>query len=216
MNDTNEYIYTNRKNYTKGELDESEISKNPFEQFSTWFAIALENGISEPHAMNLATVDHSGKPSSRIVLLRSYDELGFTFYTNYKSIKGENILHNNYVALNFFWQQLEMQIRIEGKAIKTDPAVSDAYFSSRPRESQLSAWTSEQSSILKSRQELTERFEKLIAQFEGKEIPRPPHWGGYIVKAGKIEFWRGRAHRLHDRICYTLENDNWKIERLSP
>ncbi|MEO8146201.1 MAG: pyridoxamine 5'-phosphate oxidase [Bacteroidia bacterium] len=216
MNDPQKFIYNDRKNYSIDELIESVIEKNPIDQFTKWFEIAIRENIVEPHAMNLATINHAGHPTSRIVLLRTYDEKGFTFYTNYTSAKGQDMLHHNYVALNFFWHQLEKQIRIEGKIEKVDAKTSDEYFASRPRESQIGAWASKQSKTLRSREELMDEFKKLEKQFEEKEVPRPPNWGGYLVIPTRIEFWQGRPNRLHDRILYTLENNNWKTERLSP
>lgn len=216
MDDHKEFIYRDRKDYSSDELLESVIAKNPIDEFSIWFQKAIAKGVDEPHAMNLATVNHSGHPASRIVLLRSYGENGFTFYTNYASAKGHDMLHNANVALNFFWYQLEKQIRIEGRVEKVDTKTSDEYFASRPRESQLGAWASKQSKVLKSREELLDELKKIEKQFEEKEVPRPPGWGGYLVIPHRIEFWQGRPSRLHDRIAYTLIANEWKIERLSP
>jgi pyridoxamine 5'-phosphate oxidase len=216
MENHKEYIKSSRMHYSKDELLESVVAGNPFEEFGRWFQMALNEKNMEPHAMDLATVGPDGFPSARIVLLRDYDENGFTFFTNYLSHKGNDIAQNPKVTLNFFWPQLQKQIRITGLASKVDEAVSDEYFKSRPRESQIGAWASNQSKVIESRETLAERVKQLEADYEGKEVPRPQHWGGYVVKPLKIEFWQGRPSRLHDRILYTLENQAWKIERLSP
>lgn len=216
MENHKEFIYGNRKHYSQDELLESVIAKNPIEEFERWFELALKNSTDEPHAMNLATVDAAGHPSSRIVLLRNYSTDGFTFYTNYSSEKGSDMLQNKHVALTFFWQQLEKQIRIKGIVEKVAAQNSDEYFASRPRESQIGAWASKQSKAIANREVLEIEYKKLEKQFEGQLVPRPPQWGGYLVKPVCIEFWQGRPNRLHDRIVYTLINNVWKIERLSP
>jgi pyridoxamine 5'-phosphate oxidase len=166
--------------------------------------------------MNVSTVSKEGKPSSRIVLLRNFSENGFVFYTNYNSKKGNDISENNSAAINFFWPQLERQIRIEGKLQKVDSKISDEYFASRPHDSQLGAWASNQSEVLKNRQELEEKFAALEKKFAGINVPRPEHWGGYCLVPDSIEFWQGRPSRIHDRIKFTTVNNEWKIERLSP
>lgn len=216
MEDHKDYIKSSRMHYSKDELIESVISKNPFEEFGTWFQMAIDEQNLEPHAMSLATVGADGFPSTRIVLLRDYDENGFTFFTNYLSHKGNEIAQNPKVTLNFFWPQLQKQIRITGFASKVDEAVSDEYFQSRPRESQIGAWASYQSKVIENREVLEENVKKLEEDFKGKEVPRPQHWGGYLVQPILFEFWQGRPSRLHDRILYRLENKAWKIERLSP
>jgi pyridoxamine 5'-phosphate oxidase len=166
--------------------------------------------------MVIATATKEGKPSSRIVFLRNFDEQGFGFYTNYTSRKGEEIMINPYAALLFFWPELERQIRIEGTVKMQTLEESDAYFKSRPRASKLGAWASSQSKVIASRSVLNEEYEKLSKKYPDENVPRPPHWGGFLLKPEKIEFWKGRPSRLHDRILYTLENNSWKIERLAP
>ena len=192
------------------------VNSNPIVQFDLWMKEALNADIPEPHAMNVSTVSKEGKPSSRIVLLRNFSENGFVFYTNYNSKKGNDISENNCAAINFFWPQLERQIRIEGKLQKVDSKISDEYFASRPHDSQLGAWASNQSEVLKNRQELEEKFAALEEKFAGKNVPRPEHWGGYCLVPDSIEFWQGRPSRIHDRIKFTTVNNEWKIERLSP
>ncbi len=206
-----------RTNYSLEQLEEKNINKNPFKQFELWMRIALERNLYEPNAMNLSTVSKKGKPSSRIVLLRGFDNRGFVFYTNYFSRKGIEMVSNPYAALTFFWAPLEKQVRIEGSVVKVSKATSDAYFKSRPRESQIGAWASHQSELIKSRSELDKTVENLTLKFEGKSIPRPPHWGGFCLIPDRIEFWQGRLNRLHDRILYEKKKgSNWKISRLSP
>jgi len=205
-----------RLEYSKEILDEKMVNSNPIVQFDLWMKEALNADIPEPHAMNVSTVSKEGKPSSRIVLLRNFSENGFVFYTNYNSKKGSDISENNCAAINFFWPQLERQIRIEGKLQKVDSKISDEYFASRPHDSQLGAWASNQSTILKNRQELEENFAALEKKFAGAKVPRPEHWGGYCLVPSSIEFWQGRPSRIHDRIKFTSVNNEWKIERLSP
>ena len=205
-----------RKEYKKYNLEEKDLNSNPILQFQKWFAEAEENELNEPYAMTLATATKDGKPSARIVLMRNADENGFTFYSNYTSKKGHDILENPKASLLFFWQELERQVRIEGTLIKQSEKESDNYFNSRPRESKLGAWTSEQSKVISSREILDERFAEVSKKYPDENVPRPPYWGGYILKPTAIEFWQGRPSRLHDRILYTLENGVWKIERLAP
>ncbi|MEO5570256.1 MAG: pyridoxamine 5'-phosphate oxidase [Bacteroidia bacterium] len=210
-------IHTLRKNYGLYRLDENYVSNNPLKQFELWMNEALQMNVKEPNAMNLSTVTQNRRPSSRIVLLRGFDKKGFVFYTNYLSVKGHNLASNPFAALTFFWPELEKQVRIEGKVMKVSKAISDAYFNSRPRESQTGAWASSQSEVLKNRGELEEMFENLTEKFKGKPIPRPKYWGGYCLIPDKIEFWQGRSNRLHDRILYEkLKRDRWKISRLAP
>jgi len=197
-------------------LTEDKINKNPFKQFEIWFEEAKNIGLKDPNAMNLASCTKDGKPSSRMVLLKGYDEDGFIFYTNYTSRKSEEILSNPKVALNFFWDALERQIRIEGEIIKVDAKTSDAYFASRSRLSQLGAHASNQSSIIKNYDELTNKLNKAEEKFKDKIIPRPDHWGGFIVKPETIEFWQGHDGRLHDRLKYKKEKNDWVVYRLSP
>jgi pyridoxamine 5'-phosphate oxidase len=212
----NEYIKSLRTNYSKHSLDEKEVNADPLRQFELWMKEAIEAKVNEPHAMVVSTVDKNGKPSSRILLLREVSDKGFSFYTNYHSRKGSDIEQNPFVCLNFFWPELERQVRVEGKLSKQTDRESDEYFETRPRESQLGAWVSTQSHVLKSREELERKFAETEQKFSGKPIPRPPYWGGYNLKPERLEFWQGRPHRLHDRIQYTINMDSWKIERLFP
>lgn len=192
------------------------MSPDPFDQFRLWFDKAIEAGISEPNAMVLSTVSESGKPSSRVVLLKDITDEGLAFYTNYNSRKAQEIGKNPYVSLVFLWPGLERQVRIEGRATKTGTEEADIYFRSRPGGSRLGAWVSEQSRAITSREELDKRLELVRERFAGKEIPRPEHWGGYIVKPTAFEFWQGRENRLHDRFLYRFENGGWTLNRLAP
>jgi pyridoxamine 5'-phosphate oxidase len=205
-----------RKDYQLETLNESDIAANPIDQFTSWWQQAIKSEIDEVNAMTLATATQNGLPSARIVLLKDYDERGFVFYTNYKSHKGNIIDENPNVALVFFWKELERQVRIEGIAEKVSNEESDAYFQSRPLESRIGAWASAQSSIINSRNVLEENVKKYKEEFGGF-VPRPGHWGGYLVRPLMIEFWQGRSSRLHDRIQYTKITDGiWKTERLAP
>lgn len=205
-----------RRNYTKDGLLEKDMSKSPLTQFSNWFTEATNSKIIEPNAMTLATSDKSGLASARIVLLKSFDEKGFIFFTNYESRKGKEIAETKKGTLLFFWDILERQIRIEGKIKKISREDSEIYFHSRPFESQIGAIASNQSYAIKSREELENKYSELLQKYKGQTVPMPKHWGGYILEPTKIEFWQGRASRLHDRILYTKKNKTWKIERLSP
>ena len=197
-------------------LTEENINKNPFKQFEIWFEEAKKIGLKDPNAMNVASATKNGVPSSRMVLLKAYSEQGFIFYTNYTSRKSGEILDNPIVALNFFWDALERQIRIEGEIKKVDKEVSDAYFNSRSRLSQLGAHASNQSQIIENYEELTNKLNSFDEQYKDKDIPRPDHWGGFIVIPSSIEFWQGHDGRLHDRLKFEKENNNWVIKRLSP
>jgi pyridoxamine 5'-phosphate oxidase len=205
-----------RQDYKKNALAEADMAVNPFEQFKKWWDEALASKIDEVNAMTLATVNALGKPSARIVLLKGLKEDGFEFFTNYESDKAKEMATNKHVALVFFWKELERQIRIEGIVSKTSEAVSDTYFLSRPQESQIGAWSSPQSSVIKDRSILEENVNNIREKFEHTTIVRPPFWGGYIVKPTLIEFWQGRSSRLHDRIEYFIEKDSWQIRRLAP
>ena len=197
-------------------LTEENINKNPFKQFEIWFEEAKKIGLKDPNAMNVASATKNGIPSSRMVLLKAYSEKGFIFYTNYTSRKSGEILDNPIVALNFFWDALERQIRIEGEIKKVEKEVSDAYFNSRSRLSQLGAHASNQSQIIENYEELTDKLNSFEEKYKDKDIPRPDHWGGFIVIPSSIEFWQGHDGRLHDRLKFEKENDNWVMKRLSP
>ncbi len=207
-----------RQNYTKNELIESNIKETPLEQFQQWFYEVEETGgITEINAMTISTNGQDGFPKSRIVLLKKLSWEGFIFYTNYLSEKGIAIEKNPKVCLSFFWPVMERQVIIKGFTEKLSENLSDGYFEQRPRGSQLSAWASNQSIVVTDRNELENRLIEFEKQYENQEIPRPSHWGGYLVKPISVEFWQGRPNRMHDRIRYTLQDDfSWKIERLAP
>ncbi|MBZ8179131.1 pyridoxamine 5'-phosphate oxidase [Oscillatoria salina] len=206
-----------RKNYTRAGLSEADAELNPFKQFQTWFQQALKAQLSEPNAMTLATANLDGTPSARIVLLKDFDEQSFVFYTNYSSYKGQQLADNARAALVFWWAELERQVRIAGRVEKVSPEESDEYFHSRPENSQIGAWVSNQSQVIESREVLEQRFQELQTKYGEQEIPRPPHWGGYRVIPEEIEFWQGRPSRLHDRLRYRrVENNTWIRERLAP
>ena len=206
-----------RENYSKGELLETMIDKNPIVQFQQWFNEAVQEKIPEPNAFILSTAMVDFKPSARVMLLKGVENNSFVFFTNYESRKGKELTWNPYAAMVFLWLPMQRQIRIEGRVEKTSSEESEDYFQSRPRESQLGAWCSVQSSVLESRAELDNKYITLEKKYEGKEIPKPPYWGGFKVLPSAIEFWQGRTSRLHDRLRYTHHGDNnWLIERLSP
>lgn len=206
-----------RKDYSQKMLQESDVQASAMEQFKTWWAEAVESAIEEVNAMTLATATAQGRPSARVVLLKGFDENGFVFFTNYHSSKAQEIEENPWVSLVFFWKELERQVRIEGSIQKIPAKDSDAYFHSRPVESRIGAWASPQSKVIASRNVIEDNVVELQKSFAGKEIDRPPHWGGYIVHPMLIEFWQGRSSRLHDRIQYTLnEEGQWEINRLAP
>jgi len=198
-------------------LRRSDLDPNPIKQFANWFTTAIETGIRDVNAMSLATAGQDAKPSVRIVLLKSFDEDGFVFFTNYESEKGKQLEANPYAALGFYWIELDRQIRISGKVDKTSRKESQTYFHSRPVGSQLSAWASRQSAVLDGRRVLDARMEEMNERFADKRVPLPPHWGGYRLKPDNMEFWQGRSNRLHDRFRYTRHSDgSWLIERLAP
>ncbi len=206
-----------RKDYTQKTLDEAGVAADAITQFGVWWEEAVKSEIVEVNAMTLATATKEGLPDARIVLLKGYDENGFVFFTNYSSIKGRQIAENPAASLVFFWKELERQVRISGTVEKVSEADSDDYFASRPEGSRIGAWSSPQSEVIPARELIEANVTKYSEQFKAGTIPRPTHWGGYIVKPRVIEFWQGRPSRLHDRIRYTLQaGNNWKIERLAP
>jgi len=207
-----------RKSYEKSELTETSIRENPMEQFQKWFhEVEASDGVDEPNAMTVSTIGLDGFPKSRVVLMKKFTFEGFIFYTNYRSEKGKAIAANPSVCLSFFWPNMERQVIIKGKAEKIAENLSDGYFESRPKGSQLGAVVSDQSQVVPSREHLEGKLKELEQEYEGKEVPRPEYWGGFLVRPVSIEFWQGRPNRLHDRIRYTLDEDfDWKIERLAP
>ncbi|QHV95090.1 pyridoxamine 5'-phosphate oxidase [Spirosoma endbachense] len=205
-----------RKEYSLNGLDTTDVLSDPIAQFQVWFNDALEAKVPEPNAMYVSTVTADGRPDGRIVLLKGVSEDGFVFFTNYESRKGQELANHPFATLTFFYQELERQIRIEGQVVKVSSDESDAYFSSRPRGSQIGAWVSHQSLVIESREVLENRQHELETQFADGPVPRPSYWGGYRVIPDAIEFWQGRPSRLHDRIRYRKEAENWLIERLAP
>ena len=214
MSDLSNY----RKSYEKSRLTENTVDENPMMQFRKWFYEVEEfGGIEEVNAMTVATIGTDGFPKARIVLLKKYDENGFVFYTNYDSEKGKAIIANPHICLSFFWPSMERQVIIKGIAEKTTEQISDNYFASRPQGSKLGAVVSPQSHVIPSYDFLEQELHKLEKEFSDKEVQRPMHWGGFLIKPVSIEFWQGRPNRLHDRLRYTLQEDmDWKIERLAP
>jgi pyridoxamine 5'-phosphate oxidase len=205
-----------RQEYRSAELAETDVESNPILQFKKWFTEAVDAQIYEPNVMTLATANSDSKPSARIVLLKGFDEDGFVFFTNYDSDKGKDLAENPQASLVFFWAELERQVRIDGVVSKIDEEASSAYFHSRPAGSQIGASASPQSRVIPNRESLEEKVEKLSAEYKDKEIPRPLHWGGYLVEPTHIEFWQGRPSRLHDRLNYQLVDGSWIINRLAP
>ncbi len=206
-----------RKSYSHKSLSEEDAAANPVLQFSAWWNEAVSAAIDEVNAMTLATASADGVPSARIVLLKGFNEAGFSFFTNYNSFKGQQLAENPKACLVFFWKELERQVRITGLIEKLDASANDAYFNSRPVESRIGALVSPQSQVIESREWLDQAYEKALAGADKDDLLRPGYWGGYIVKPVMVEFWQGRPGRLHDRLQYTmLENGAWKIERLAP
>ncbi|WP_337868982.1 pyridoxamine 5'-phosphate oxidase [Meiothermus sp.] len=205
-----------RSDYTYGTLSEQEADPNPFRQLERWLAEALETHLYEPHGMTLSTVGLNGRPSSRMVLLRGLDERGLVFFSNYQSRKGRELEANPWACANFWWPPLERQVRVEGQVEKVEPELSDAYFASRPYDSQIGSAASPQSEVIASREALEQRIAELKARYP-ETVPRPAHWGGYRLKPDTFEFWQGRPSRLHDRLVYRLQLDGkWNIDRLAP
>ena len=216
LEEVRNYINSVRRDFAAKPLTRELLNDNPMEQFASWMEEAVNAQILDPYAMCISTVGEDGKPSSRIVYWRDVEDEGFVFYTNYNSHKGKEIEANPNAALNFHWTELERQIRIEGTVVKASEEVSDLYWSKRPRESQLGAWASAQSKSISGKEELQKNLDAAKAKFEGQDVPRPPHWGGFSVKPTRVEFWQGRPSRLHDRFVYTKDGDSWEIEQLSP
>lgn len=206
-----------RVNYAMKSLDVTDVEPDPLIQFQKWFGEAVEAGVKEPNAMILSTVDENNGADARVMLLKGVERGGFVFYTNYESNKGQQLLLNKQCAITFLWLELERQVRIKGICNKVDQSITEQYFQTRPRESQLGAWTSPQSKIVSSRQELEDKYAENIQKFKEKEtIPTPNFWGGFCVVPKEIEFWQGRPGRLHDRVKYILNSENWQIVRLAP
>ncbi len=216
MSEVSERVRELRKDYIMGELNEASVPANPIVQFQRWMEEAIGAEVPEPNAMSLATANAEGHPSVRIVLLRGLDERGFVFFTNYQSHKGTDLAENPYAALAFFWPDLERQVRIMGKVTKVTAEESDAYFKSRPRSSRIGAWASPQSQVIDDREFLELRVDEFETEFESGEVKRPEHWGGYRLYPENVEFWQGRASRLHDRVKYVRIGDGWQIHRLAP
>lgn len=213
----NQQVAALRKDYRLAALDESEVEQHPVKQFEKWWQEAISGQLDEPNAMTLATSTPEGRPSARIVLLKSFDTDGFIFFTNYESRKGIEMAANPQVSLLFFWRELERQVRIDGTVSKTDAAISDEYYRTRPLGSRIGAIASPQSRVIPHRSFLEEQVNIIAAKYVLEEPARPQHWGGYIVKPTLVEFWQGRSNRLHDRVQYSLvEGGAWQIDRLAP
>ncbi len=205
-----------RNEYKYSGITRKNVAVNPFDQFNLWMNEVIESGEKEPTAMTLSTIGTDGFPHMRIVLLKYIDEKGFIFFTNYNGYKAKSLEVNNVAGLHFFWSKIERQIKIVGHAEKTSRDFSEKYFKSRPVESQISAWASNQSEEIPSREHLEQRFEELRIKFNNQSVPLPPFWGGYRIIPEKIEFWQGRINRLHDRILYEKTSKGWDIKRLAP
>ena len=210
------YINTDRRDFSDQPFSDEMALDNPIKQYEKWFDEALKRNILDPYTACLSTVDNLGRPSSRILYIRDIIPNGFVFYTNYNSNKGSDLNDNKHACLNVFWAELERQIRIQGIITKLEEGISDKYFKSRPRASQIGAWASNQSQKIKDRSELESKIKYYEQQFENKNVSRPPHWGGYCLSPTLLEFWQGRSSRLHDRIVYTKNNNKWSKSRLSP
>ena len=211
------YLNSIRRDFADRPLNEDSVKNNPFDQYAVWFDEAVNSQLLDPYAMCLSTVNKQGKPSSRIVYMRDIINNSFVFYTNYNSQKAEDLANNPFAALNIHWSELDRQIRIEGSVEKVNPEISDAYFEARPKESKIGAWASKQSDLIESRDELIAKVDFFSDKFKNTDdIPRPEFWGGYQLIPNRIEFWQGRPSRLHDRIVFVKEKDNWMLKRLNP
>ena len=215
MSDFKKKIKHLREDFNRYIIDFKNLPEHPVSLFSKWMEQALEKN-DEANAFVLSTVSDKNTPSSRVLLLRDFDTKGFTFFTNYKSIKANDIENNNNVALNFYWPKFQRQVRIIGLAEKILDLDSDKYFSSRPRESQIGAWVSQQSSVIPLDTDFGNNMVNMESKFKGKKVERPLNWGGYKVMPKSVEFWQGRPSRLHDRVKYTISKNNWKLDRLAP
>jgi len=216
MSEVSEQVRNLRTDYIKGALEEASVEGSPIDQFQQWMDEAIAAEALEANAMALATANAAGQPSVRIVLLRGLDDRGFVFFTNYESHKGQDLAENPHASLAFFWPELERQVRIMGTVAKVSAEESDAYFNSRPRSSRIGAWASPQSQVIESRDLLDFRAKDYDAQYQNETVARPPHWGGFRLSPTSVEFWQGRASRLHDRIQYIKEGGIWKTQRLAP
>lgn len=206
-----------RREYSLGSLHRKDLLSDPIAQFRVWFDAATAAGVLEANAMTLSTVTSEGKPSARIVLLKGVDARGFSFFTNYESRKGRELAANPHAALTFLWKEMERQVRVEGTVTKVSHEESEAYFHSRPRNSRLGAWGSNQSEVIANREVLEKNMAEFQARYPGENVPLPPNWGGYMVKPETIEFWQGQRSRLHDRLVYRRQADgSWLLERLAP
>lgn len=212
----NDWIKHIRKHYIKNQLLETEIASDPFQHFQTWLKDAIDGEDEYATAMVLSTISKENMPCSRVVLLKDISHEGFTFFTNYESKKADNLRNNSNASLLFFWKELERQVRIEGHIMYIPESESISYFNERPRESQLTTWASNQSKVIPSRKVLETRYAYYTNLYDRKDVPKPPHWGGYVLVPEMIEFWQGRANRLHDRLQFTKKDKEWKLERLAP
>lgn len=209
-------LHRMRHEYRAGSLNETEMSSDPLDEFKVWLEMAIVSGLSEPNAMIVASATPNGRPSARVVLLKELNESGFVFYTNYMSRKGRELIANPFTAAVFDWHDIERQVRIEGITEKVEEDESDAYFNIRPDDAKIGAWASPQSRIVRGREELEELEKKYIIQFGSREITRPPHWGGFLIRPTMIEFWQGRPNRMHDRMAYYKVDKGWSMQRLAP
>lgn len=216
MDHDNRDLASLRAEYQLAGLDEADLASEPFTMFRAWFDAVRTAGVLEPNAMVLATTSTDGLPSARTVLLKGLTEDGFVFYTNYAARKSVELNANPHCALAFGWYELQRQVRIEGAASRVSRAETEAYFATRPRDSQIGAWASAQSSVVTSRAELEAAYAEAEERFAGREVPAPPHWGGYLVSPERVEFWQGRRGRMHDRLAYVRDGRGWRTERLAP